>query len=254
MAIFDGRAEGKRKDIPDGLWVKCVQCNEIIYNGELNRNLRICPKCDYYFPLLPLDRINMLADKGSFAPYHLEESAASPGKEVGDWAVVVGEARVSRHRVAVAAVNFDFTDHHIGFFVCEKIVAAAKSAIQDHLPLLIVYSGGIGLRAQDETLFPAQTLSMSSVVSKLESEKLPYISLLALSNAQDRFPGFAYLADIVLVEACSLNDTQAARQKKSDQMRIAEAAQELLNNGMIDAIVARRETSEVLRRVLNFVC
>ena len=60
--------------------------------------------------------------------------------------------------------------------------------------------------------------------------------------------------DIVLVEACSLNDTQAARQKKSDQMRIAEAAQELLNNGMIDAIVARRETSEVLRRVLNFVC
>ena len=85
----------KRKDIPDGLWAKCTECGEIVYDGELSRNLRICSKCDYYFPLEPAERIAIIADEESLISYDADHQyAARPDEENCERAIVTGEATV----------------------------------------------------------------------------------------------------------------------------------------------------------------
>ena len=245
-------SSSKRKDIPDGIWAKCIDCGEIIYSGELARNLRICPKCTYYFPLEPAERITLLTDKGSLTRYDDDDASTGLDEQIRDWVIITGEAKISGHRLVIAAVNHSFTNEDIGLFVCRKIVKAVDRAIDHHLPLLLVCSNGVGLQPQDDIFLPAQTLSTNAALSRLVREKLLYISLLAYSDSHGDFPGFAYTADIVMAESNVKETSRAGSQ--IDQSATAQMAQSLFQNGMVDMIVSRRQAEQTLTDILNILC
>ena len=250
----------KRKDIPDGIWVKCSECGEIIYNGELSRNLRICPRCDYYFPLETVERIALLADKGSFLRYNADNTTTvCPDERSCDRAIIAGEVTLSGHRLVIAAIDLNFTNEAIGLFVCEKIISAVTQAADQRLPLLLICTNSNGTQAQNGIFCPAQTLSTSAAISRLTREKLLYISVLAHSNSRGYFPGLAYIADIVIAESNMPNTGTARRAPTRTGNRVgqsgaAQAAQTLFQNGMVDMIVSRRELKHTLADILNLFC
>jgi acetyl-CoA carboxylase carboxyl transferase subunit beta len=244
-------SNSRRKDIPDGIWIKCVECGEIIYNGELSRNLRICPRCDYYFPLEPAERIALLTDKASLVGYDTDD-ADSLDEEVRNWAIITGEAKISRHHLVIAAINLNFSNEDIGLFVCKKIVKAVDRAIDQHLPLLLVYSNGVGLQSGNDVFLPARTLSTNAALSRLARQKLLYISVLEQSNSHCHFPGFAYTADIVIAESNVKESPHTGSQ--IDQSQTSQMANSLFQNGMVDIIVSRRQVKQTLADILNILC
>ncbi|MFC1715013.1 hypothetical protein ACFL6S_15195 [Candidatus Poribacteria bacterium] len=240
----------KRKDIPDGLWAKCDECGEIVYSGELSRNLGICSKCNYHFPLEPADRIAILADEESLVRSNVDgQHVTCPDEEICERMIITGEAELSGHQLVIAAVNIGSTGRDIGLFVCEGIVRAVNQAIDQRLPLLMIYTSSNG--AQDSALFPAQTLSISAALSRLDKEKLLYISVLAYSNSNSHFPGFACVADVVVAES---NIPAARTNNQIDQAEAAQAVQTLFQNGMADMIVSRKDLKHTLTDVLSFFC
>ena len=246
MTLFSDR----RKDIPDGLWTKCSSCSEIVYNGELSRNLWICPRCNYYFPLPPADRISVIADEGSLVRYAAEDRhVACLDEKACDRSVIIGEITLSKHRLVISAVNPEFTDAKTGLFVCEEIIRAIDRAIDKRLPLLMVCTNGNGSQPQSGMLFPGQTLSISAALNRLGKERLLYISILAQSNSRGNFPGFACVADIVLEES---NLTAEPVINKSDRNGTDKIPQTLFQIGMADMLISRKNLRHVLTDILNF--
>jgi len=240
----------KRKDIPDGLWAKCTECGEIVYDGELSRNLRICSKCDYYFPLEPAERIAIIADEESLIRYDADHQyAACLDEKSCEQAIVTGEVAISDHRLIIATVNSVTTDRNTGLFVCEKIVRSVNQAVEQRLPLLMIYTNSNG--PHNSTLLPAQTLSISASMSRLDKEKLLYISVLAHPNSQSFFPGFTCVADIVIAES---NTPAVPIDNQINENGVAEAAQILFQNGMADMVISRKELKHTLADILNFFC
>ena len=244
------RTPSKRKDIPDGIWVKCSECSEIIYNGELSRNLKICPRCNCYFPFEPAERVAFMADPGSFARYDAASSTARLDEETGDRAAVTGEIKLSGHSLVLAAANLNSNSEDVALYVCEKIVGAAVRAVDRRLPLLIICTSSTETLAENGAFFPAQTLSISAAIGRMAKEKLLYISVLGHSGSQSYFPGFAYIADVVIAESnippASLSGDQ------NSQNGAVQAAQCLFQNGMLDMMVSRRELNKALTNILSF--
>ena len=254
------RLSSKRRDIPDGIWAKCSACGDIIYNGELSRNLKICPRCDYYFPLEPAERIALLADKGSFLRYDAGyQSPICPDVKICDRTIITGEVTLSGHRLVIAVANLCAdtvprvpTDAATGLFVCEEIIAAVLRAADQHLPVLLVYTNIASIQVQDDMFIPAQALSIGAAMNRLAREKLLYVSILAHSDSRGYFPGFACTADIVIAESNIPGIARAGR--RTGQSEAIQAAQALLQNGMVDTITPRRELKHTLTDILNFFC
>ena len=166
---------------------------------------------------------------------------------------MTGEAKLSRHRLVVAAVNLNFANEDIALFVCKKIVKAVDRAIDQHLPLLLIYSNGEGLQSGNDSFLPARTLSTNAALSRLAGQKLLYTSILEQqSNSRNRFPGFAYTADIVIAESNMPESAWASSQM--EQSATSRASKSLFQNGMVDIIVSRRESKQALADILNILC
>lgn len=246
------RSPNNRKDIPDGIWVKCSECGKIIYNGELSRNLRICPRCDCYFPLGTAERMALLANRGSFRKYNADNTTDYPDEGSCERAIITGEATLSGHRLVIAAIDLNFANETVSLPVCERLVRAIAEAADQRLPLLLICTNSNGTQAQNGIFCPAQTLSTSAAMSRLTREKLLHISVLAHSNSQGHFPGFAYTADIVIAESNTPVPSRAG--SRIGRNGAAQAAQALFQNGMVDMIVSRRELKHTLANVLDFFC
>ncbi|HGJ67215.1 TPA: hypothetical protein ENS27_17785, partial [bacterium] len=176
-----------KKDIPDNIWIKCPECNEIIYNGELDRNLRMCSKCNYYFTMPPLTRVSFLADEGSFHKYN---DLRRPDMKSCDEIIVGGKASLAHHHLAMMAVNIDPQYDIDDIFISEKIISIVSHAIKEKLPLLAIYTLGKG--TANKEYFLGQRLNINATISKLSKENLPYISILSQSSTDSVFPTFAY--------------------------------------------------------------
>ena len=233
-------SDDQRDDTNENYWTKCGRCGEIIYNGELNRNFRLCPKCNYCFPMDPADRIATLIDEGSLVSHSADDQSA----DEESW-IIVGEATLSGHGLIVAAVNFGFADQSTSLFVCQGIIRAVNQAVDRCLPLLLVCTDSNG----DRAFFPA--LSISAAISRLAREKLLYISVLACPGPFSSFPGFTCVADIVIAESSVV---VVARSGNQTGQNSTQAAETLFQNGMADMIVPRKELQHTLTDILNFFC
>ncbi len=227
----------RRKDIANGTWAKCPECNELIYNRELDRNSRVCKRCNYYFPMDPPTRISFIADEYSFAKYD------DSNKDI----MISGEAKISGYQVAIMTLNFDMSLNIDFLLLTEKIVNTIDRTIERKLPLLAIYTVG---KERHFVNAPAQLLNVTAIINKLNKEKLAYISLLSQTSANSDFPVFAYSADIVIAES---NPPGSSHTGSRIGRRDAERAmQAMFQSGIIDMIVPREELKSKLTDILKF--
>jgi acetyl-CoA carboxylase carboxyl transferase subunit beta len=261
----------KKVKIPEGLWVKCESCKEIIYKKEIDRNLKVCPKCNYHFRINASERLKLLADDGSFQetnagitsddplrfkdsepyPERIKESQLKSGLNE---AVISGRAKIKGAPVVLVIMDFAFMGGSMGSAVGEKIARAAELAIEEKLPLVAVSSSG-GARMQEGIYSLMQMAKVSAAIGKLREAAVPYVSIIADPTFGGVTASFAMLGDVIIAEPRSLIGfagprviEQTIKQQLPENFQRAEF---LLEHGLIDMIVERKEMKSTLAKILG---
>jgi len=262
-------APAKKVKIPEGLWVKCDNCKEIIYRKEVEKNLKVCPKCDYHFRISASERLPHLVDEGSFIEVEdglsprdflgfkdYKDKLKSSRKKTGlKDAVISGEAKIGNRPVSIVIMDFNFMGGSMGSVVGEKITRAVERAIEKKNPFVAVTSSG-GARMQEGILSLMQMAKTSAAIAKLGEAGLPYIAVLTDPTFGGVTASFAMLGDIIVAEPKSRIGfagpgviEQTIKQQLPPGFQRAEF---LIEHGMIDMIVPRREMRATLGKVLDF--
>jgi len=262
-------APAKKVKIPEGLWIKCDNCKEIIYRKEVDKNFKVCPKCDYHFRISASERLPFIVDEGSFlevedglSPKHFlsfkdyKDKLKSSRKKTGlKDAIISGEARIGGKPVSVVIMDFNFMGGSMGSVVGEKITRAVERAIEKRTPFVSVASSG-GARMQEGILSLMQMAKTSAAVARLGEARLPFISVLTDPTFGGVTASFAMLGDIIIAEPKSLIGFAGPRvieQTIKQQLPQGfQRAEFLLEHGMIDMIVPRREMRATLGKILDF--
>ncbi len=258
--------------VPDGLWVKCPRCNELIYSRELENSCWICPKCDYHNRLTARQRIAVLADPDSFLewdagigtsnPLGFAEPSGSYDSKIAKTiartgeqeALVTGRMTISGYAVAVAICDFSFLGASMGSVFGEKLARVAERARDERLPVLTVNASG-GARMHEGLFSLMQMAKTIASLRPLGEAKLPHISLLTDPCYGGVSASYAMVADVILAEPGALVGfagprviEQVIKQKLPEGFQTAEF---LLQHGMIDEIVNRTELTAMLARLLG---
>ncbi len=263
----------KKVKIPEGLWVKCENCKEIVYKKEIDKNLRVCPKCNYHFRISARERIKLLADDGSFVEFNADITSGDPlsfkdtmpyperikesQKRSGlNEAVISGEALVNGHPVVLAIMDFSFMGGSMGSVVGEKIAMAAETALEKEVPLICVASSG-GARMQEGIFSLMQMAKVSAAIGRLKDNGVPYISVVADPTFGGVAASFATLGDVIIAEPRSLVGfagprviEQTMKQQLPDNFQRAEF---LLEHGLIDMVVNREDMKATLTKLIEFL-
>jgi acetyl-CoA carboxylase carboxyl transferase subunit beta len=260
-----------RKLIPEGLWLKCVSCKAPVWKKDIDSNFQVCPKCDHHYKLEARDRLDLLfddswteLDAGLFAIDPLEFSAAKAYKKTLETlasknrnreAVVTAEGRVGGFGTVIAAMDYGFIGGSMGSVVGEKITRAVERAMQARQALIIVSCSG-GARMQEGALSLMQMAKISSALSRLDHLGLPFISLLTDPTTGGVSASFAMLGDLNIAEPKALIGFAGPRViEQTIRQTLPEGFQRsefLLDHGMLDAIVKRRDLKPYLIRSLKF--
>jgi len=265
------RADRPRSTVPEGLWVKCEACKEIIYSRDLDRNLRVCPKCGYHFRIDARTRIGMLLDdpepRELFAqvapsdPLHFRDTKRyrdrlkSYQQAVGERdAVVVVAGRIEDVPVTLAAMEYRFMGGSMGSVVGEKITRAAERSLERKVPLVVVSASG-GARMQEGVLSLMQMAKISAALARLRDARLPYLSVLTDPTTGGVTASFAMLGDLNIAEPGALIGfagprviEQTIRQSLPEGFQRSEF---LLEHGFLDLVVERSALKETLGRCLK---
>jgi len=250
----------------EGMWLKCNHCREIVYRKEVDRNNKVCPKCDYHFPISVMERIALLVDLGTFKEWDSELEAKDPltfhdTKSYKDRvkaqqektgrkdALMIGEGLVDGRPVVFCIFDFSFMGGSMGSVVGEKFCRAVDRALEKKFPVVLVTASG-GARMQEGILSLKQMAKTSTAVAKLGEAKLPFISILADPTFGGVTASIAMLGDVIIAEPKALIGfagprviEQTIKQQLPDQFQRAEF---LLEHGMIDMIVERKQLKETL--------
>jgi acetyl-CoA carboxylase carboxyl transferase subunit beta len=263
----------KASRVPEGLWVKCPDCSQIIYNKDLATNLNVCPKCAFHFRVNATERLKMLFDDGTWEefdanlvstdplqftdtkPYRarLEASVRATGLKEG---VIVGAGRLDGIQTIIAAQEYGFIAGSMGVVVGEKLTRAIERALERKCPVVIVCCSG-GARMMEGALSLMQMAKVSGALARLDRARLPYIAVLTDPTTGGVTASFAMLGDLNIAEpkaqigfAGPRVIEQTIRQKLPEGFQRSEF---LLEKGMLDMIVDRREMKAVLARALRFM-
>ena len=261
----------KRSKVAEGMWLKCNHCREIVYRKEVDRNNKVCPKCDYHFPISVIERINLLVDLGTFKEWDAELEPQDPlqfqdtrtykdrikaqqEKTGRKDAMVIGQGAINGRKVALCVFDFGFMGGSMGSVVGEKICRAVDRALEGRMPLILVTSSG-GARMQEGILSLMQMAKTSAAVAKLSEAKLPFISILADPTFGGVTASIAMLGDVIIAEPKALIGfagprviEQTIKQQLPDQFQRAEF---LLDHGMIDMIVERKRLKEAVSTLVG---
>jgi acetyl-CoA carboxylase carboxyl transferase subunit beta len=257
--------------VPEGLWVKCPSCSQIIYNKDLAASLSVCTKCGHHFRLSATERLRALFD-GEWQEYdsgltsidplkftdtrpyqkRLDASIISTGLQD---AVITATGTIEGVRCSVAAMEYGFIGGSMGVVVGEKITRAIERALTERLPVIIVSCSG-GARMMEGALSLMQMAKISAALARLDRAKLPYVSILTDPTTGGVTASFAMLGDFNIAEPKALIGfagprviEQTIRQKLPEGFQRSEF---LLEHGMLDMVVDRREMKALLGRILRF--
>ena len=258
----------ERKEIPDGLWVKCNRCSQITYNKDLEKNLKVCPKCDFHFRINSRERLELLVDKGTFQEiaknlkttnilnfpdYDNRLKKAQKTTELTE-AVVAGEGKINGIPAALAIMDFGFMGGSMGSVAGEKITRAAELALEKKLPFISVATSG-GARMQEGIHSLMQMAKTSQVLNKLSEAGLVFISILTDPTTGGVFASFAALGDIIIAEPDALIGFAGARVIQQTIRQTLppgfQTSQFLLEHGVIDMIVPRKELKSMVTHLLK---
>jgi acetyl-CoA carboxylase carboxyl transferase subunit beta len=261
----------KTVHMPEGLWTKCKNCEEIIYSKEIERNLNVCPKCDYHFRISARERIALVIDDGTFAETDAEMSSvdflkfkdskkyserikAAVKKSGGGDAIITGSGLMNGQEVVMAVFDFGFLGGSMGSVVGEKVTRAIELGMEKQAPVLVFSSSG-GARMQESILSLMQMAKSSAALAKLKKAGLPFISVLTDPTTGGVTASFAMLGDLNIAEPKALIGfagprviEQTIRQKLPEGFQRSEY---LLEHGMVDMIVSRQEMKATLTQVLR---
>jgi acetyl-CoA carboxylase carboxyl transferase subunit beta len=266
-AVRDDRA---RSVVPEGLWTRCDGCREIVYTKELDKNLRICPKCGHHFRIDAPTRIALLLDEerprelfAGIAPSDpLEFVDTKPYADrlrlyqkalgVND-AVIVVEGHLDSIPVVLAVMDYRFMGGSMGSVVGEKIARAAEAALERRHPLLVVSASG-GARMQEGVLSLVQMAKIAATLGRLRAARVPYLSILTDPTTGGVTASFAMLGDVNVAEPGALIGfagprviEQTIRQSLPEGFQRSEF---LLEHGFLDLVVPRPELKATLARCL----
>jgi acetyl-CoA carboxylase carboxyl transferase subunit beta len=261
----------KESRVPEGLWVKCPSCAEVIYNKDLAATGNVCPKCAHHFRIGAAERLRLLFDEPwqeydhglqstdplrfvDTKPYHkrLEATIAATGLKD---AVICATGLIEGVETSVAAMEYTFIGGSMGVVVGEKITRAIERGIERRLPVVIVSSSG-GARMMEGALSLMQMAKISAALARLDRARLPYVSVLTDPTTGGVTASFAMLGDVNIAEPKALIGfagprviEQTIRQKLPEGFQRSEF---LLERGMLDLVVDRRELKAAIARVLRF--
>jgi acetyl-CoA carboxylase carboxyl transferase subunit beta len=263
--------EGRQSKVPEGLWVKCDGCRQILYNKELARNFKICPKCGYHFRLSAPERLRMLFDDGDYTEHDTELRSTDPLRfrdtkkyrdrikqnedNVGtSEAIVIGSGTMGGIPVVIGAMEFFFLGGSMGSVVGEKVARAAERALAERRPLLIVSTSG-GARMQEGILSLMQMGKIAAALARLSDAGIPYISVMTDPTTGGVTASFAMLGDLNVAEPNALIGFAGPRViEQTIRQTLPEGFQRsefLLEHGMLDVIVDRAEMKDTLVRALK---
>jgi len=274
MAWFKKKTEikpEKKVKIPEGLWVKCDNCREIVYKKEIEKNRQVCPKCNYHFRISSREHLRLLADEGSFVeldadlastnsvgfvdnmPYDVRVDDNRKRSGLNE-AAIYGSAMLAGRPVVLAIMDFSFMGGSMGSVVGEKIARAAELACDQRIPLITVSSSG-GARMQEGMFSLMQMAKVSAAIGRIRELDVLYISVLADPTFGGVTASFAMLGDIIIAEPRSLVGfagprviEQTIKQQLPENFQRAEF---LLDHGMIDLVVERQELKETLATLIG---
>jgi acetyl-CoA carboxylase carboxyl transferase subunit beta len=257
--------------VPDGLWIKCAKCKELVYSKDFERWYRVCPKCDHHARLTARQRIEYLLDSGSFAEWDRGVVTSDPlsfsanGDAYCDKAIqaaikagqpeslITGRGRIRGYDAVIAATEFAFLGASMGSAFGEKFARAVERAVELRLPFISVSSSG-GARMHESTFSLMQMAKTTAALSRLGENKLPHISILTDPCYGGVTASYATVADIIIAEPGAMIGfagprviEQITRQKLPDGFQTAEF---LLKHGMIDMVCRRSELPGTLSLLL----
>jgi acetyl-CoA carboxylase carboxyl transferase subunit beta len=263
----------KPSRVPEGLWIKCDGCQQIIWHKEIDRNSNVCPKCNYHFRISAEERIRMLLDDGNYREIfdnitsvdvlrfrdtkkykdRLQSSWNATGR--GD-AVRIVEGQLGGRDVILCSMEYAFMGGSMGTVVGEKITRAAERALEKRSPLLIVSCSG-GARMQEGALSLMQMAKISAALARLDDAGIPFISIMTDPTTGGVSASYAMLGDLNIAEPQALIGfagprviEQTIRQTLPDGFQRAEF---LLEHGMLDSIVERKNMRDFLIKALSFL-
>lgn len=264
---------GEKKIRTEGLWVKCEGCRQIIWKKDLEENLNICPKCNKHFRIDAKTRLAQLLDDGKYEIFDSNLSSTDPLKFVDlkayasrlkraqadtglKDAIINARGKLNGRPVVVSAMEYSFIGGSMGAVVGETITRAVEHAAETKVPLIIVSASG-GARMMEGAISLMQLAKISAALAHLDEVKVPYISLLTDPTTGGVTASFAMLGDLNIAEPGALIGfagprviEQTIRQKLPPGFQRSEF---LLQHGMLDAVVSRKELKAYIARALDFM-
>jgi acetyl-CoA carboxylase carboxyl transferase subunit beta len=264
---------GEKKVRTEGLWVKCESCRQIIWKKDLEENLNVCPKCEKHFRIDARTRLAQLLDDGVYEAFDGDLASTDPLKFVDlkpyssrlrqaqedtglKDAVINARGKLQGRAVVVSAMEYAFIGGSMGAVVGEAITRAIERAAESNTPLIIVSASG-GARMMEGVVSLMQLAKISAALARLDQAKVPYISLLTDPTTGGVTASFAMLGDLNIAEPGALIGfagprviEQTIRQKLPPGFQRSEF---LLEHGMLDAVVPRKQLKPYMARALEFM-
>ena len=266
-------ARKSKRDIPTGLWTKCEACSQLIYNKALEENLHVCPKCDFHLPLTAPQRLHLLMDEGTFEEWDADLAPLDPlhfsvprpyAEKIREEqrtcamtdACVAGRGLLEGQEVVLGVTDSRFMMGSMGSVVGEKLTRAIERATARRLPLIIVSGSGGGARMQEGMFSLMQMAKTASSLMRFDAQGGVFLSILTHPTMAGVLASFATLGDLIIAEPKALIGftgprviEQTIRQKLPEGFQRSEF---LLDHGLIDLIVHRRDMKATLSRLLTY--
>lgn len=263
----------RKKEIPEGLWTKCPRCSSMIFDRELDENLKVCPRCEHHFRIGARERIHALVETCSFqemdvdlvsvdvlrfsgaAAYQAKLEANQRNSGLND-AVVTGIGLIGSYRVALGVMDFSFLGGSMGAVVGEKLTRLIEAGTDRRLPVIIISTSG-GARMYEGMFSLMQMAKTSGALAYHAAARLPYISVLTHPTTAGVMASYASLGDLILAEPAAMIGFAGPRViKDTTQAELPpgfQTAEFLLEHGLIDALVPRRQMRERLLTYLAYL-
>jgi len=269
-----GATKSRKRDIPEGLWTKCPKCSELIFDKELDENLKVCPKCQYHFPIGARERIHSLVETCSFEEMDAQMSSVDVLKFTGvasykskldayrkkfpqlTDAVVTGIGMIGSQRTALGVMDFSYLGGSMGSVVGEKLTRLIEKATGNGLPLVIISASG-GARMYEGMFSLMQMAKTCAALAYHARQRLPYLSVLTHPTTAGVMASYASVGDLILAEPGAMIGFAGPRViKDTTQAELPpgfQTAEFLMDRGLIDAIVPRLEMKTRLTEYLRFL-
>jgi acetyl-CoA carboxylase carboxyl transferase subunit beta len=270
---WNGFSLKPRREVPEGLWVRCSGCEQMVYKSEVEKNFEVCPKCGYHFRINSATRIKYLVDEGSFAETATELTSSDPldfefrgtkyserlesdaVKSESNEGIRIGKAFIKGRGVMLGVMEPNFLMGSMGAVVGEKFCQAVDKAIEEKLPLIIVACSG-GARMHEGVVSLGQMAKTSAALAMLDEAGLLFISLLTDPTTGGVTASFAMLGDVIIAEPKALigfaGPRTIAQTIKVELPEGFQRAEFLVEHGFVDMIVARKDLRNEIARLIDY--